>query len=192
MFNNISEQLTNKLLENKTICAENKGIYQFGIAQTLIMMLNILTAIGIGIVTQMLGHAIWFIIAFIPLRIFAGGAHAKTPFRCYIYSMIFLAAVLLIMRFVHIRYLIYCILYIISSITILLLAPVEDSNKLLDKLEKSIYKKRTIMLWIIESIITFVCFFLKLRIVTECFTMSIFSIAIIVVLGALKNKINTV
>ena len=83
-------------------------------------------------------------------------------------------------------------LYIISGITILLLVPVEDSNKVLDKPEKTIYKKRTIMLWIIESIITFVCFFLKFKIVTECFIMSLFSIAIIVVLGALKNKINTV
>lgn len=192
MFNSISEQITNKLIENKIICAENKEIYQFGITQTLIMTLNILTAIGLGIVTQMFGHVILFIFAFIPLRIFAGGAHAKTPLRCYIYSMIFLVVVLGIMRFVHITNLVYCILYIISSITILLLAPVEDGNKELDEIEKKVYKKRTIMLWIIESIIIFTCFFLKFRIVTESFIISLFSIAIIVVLGALKNKINTV
>jgi len=153
MFRNISVQIIDTLIESNTIKTEDKEIYLFGIQQMFTILLNAVTVVFLGILTKMLLQSVLFMTAFIPLRIYAGGFHSKTPLRCYIYSTCFLAVILLAMRFINVSFLIYCVLYIISSIIILWLSPAEDKNKPLDELEKSVYKKRTIMFWIIESLI---------------------------------------
>lgn len=89
MFDNISEQIINKLIENQTIRAEDKEIYQFGVKQIFTIALNIVTVLALGVSLHMLMEAVLFMVAFIPLRIYAGGVHAKTPLRCYIYSTFF-------------------------------------------------------------------------------------------------------
>lgn len=189
MFSSISEKITNKLLENETISIEDKEIYNFGVKQIFTIVLNFITVITLGIIFQMLIQAVMFMLSFVPLRIYAGGAHAKTPLRCYLYSTIFLAIVLLVMRHVHIPGLIYCVLFLISSIIIIFLAPIQDNNKPLDELEKKIFKRRTIIFWMIESLVISVCFLFKFYMVSKCFIFSLFSVAIVVVLGAMKNKL---
>lgn len=188
MFSNISEQITDKLLENKIIENENRNLYNFAIQQTLIMMLNVLTSLLLGIIIHMIGYTILFMISFIPLRIFAGGVHAKTPIRCYAYSMIILTMILLIMKYTQFHMIIYITLYLISSILILLLAPVEDLNKKLDNDEKPVYRKRTIIIWIVESVILLIGILLNFEAILCCFMVSMFSISILVILGKVKNK----
>lgn len=192
MFNHISDIITEKLIENNTVQAENKEIYRFGIQQFFTMLLNIITVIIIGISLQMLGRAVLFIAVFIPLRIYAGGVHAKTPIRCYLYSVIFIVSVFLVMKHANLHMFICCILYASSGIVVLFLSPVEDKNKILDKLEISVYKKRTRIIWMTESIVALICILLNLKTVFECFTFSSTSLSIILILGVLNNKFNKV
>lgn len=187
MFYNISDRIANGFVKTDAIKAEDKEIYQFGIQQTFIILLNIITVTVLGIVFHRFWNMVVFMSAFIPIRIYAGGFHAKTSLRCYIYSIIFLVAVLLAMRFVDFTNLIYCLLYCFSSIIILWLAPIEDINKPLDKIEKITYKKRTIILWLIETIIIFASYFLGWNMVFECCIYSLFSIAFMLVSGIIKK-----
>ena len=189
MFDNISEQIINKLIENQTIQAEDKEIYQFGVKQIFTIALNIVTVLALGVSLHMLMEAVLFMVAFIPLRIYAGGSSCENTTQMLHILNFFLAAVLLAMRFTEIPNLVYCVLYVISSIIVLFLSPVEDKNKPLDEMEISVYKKRAIMLWIIESVIIFICFLCKFRIVAECFVISLSSVAMMLILGALKNKV---
>lgn len=136
MFHRISVKITDKLISLKTINSVDRDIYEYGVQHILITLLNITTVIIIGIVLNAVIEAIAFITAFIPLRIFAGGFHFSTPIKCYIFSSCFVAAVLLAMRYVNISILIYCLLYSLAIVIILILSPVEDVNKPLDQVEK--------------------------------------------------------
>ena len=99
--------MTEKIMENvwKEIKAagnvdeEDKEIYLFGIYQGLIFLLNVVTALLTGIILDMFLESVLFLICFIPLRIFAGGYHAKTQFRCYVMSTVTTVILLYLIAF---------------------------------------------------------------------------------------------
>lgn len=191
MFNNIAVHIVDKLIEYNTINSDDRDIYKFGINQIFTNLFNFITVILIGLAIDSVKEAVFFFTAFIPLRIFAGGFHSRTPLRCYIYSSIITAAVLLAMRYINIPLLIYCLLYIVSSVIIVCFAPVEDVNKPLDDLEKKVYKNRTVKIWIIESIAFIIFELLKMYAFMKCFLYSIILSAVLIVLGIINNMILT-
>lgn len=188
MFCKISRKLTDKLISINTISSEDREIYEYGIRHIFITFLNISTVILIGFLTSSAKEALVFISAFIPLRIFAGGFHFSTPFRCYIFSSCFVATVLLAMRYFSIPLLIYCSLYCISSIIILVFSPVEDKNKPLDQLEKKIYKKRTIIIFSIENIAILIFYFAKLQFAVQSIMTSTIVLSLMIIFGLIKNN----
>lgn len=191
MFDNIAVHIVDKLIEYNTINSDDRDIYKFGINQIFTTLLNFTTIILIGLLIDSVKEAVFFFTAFIPLRIFAGGFHSRTPLRCYIYSSIITVAVLLAMRYINIPLLIYCLIYIVSSVIILFFAPVEDINKPLDDLEKKVYKNRTVKIWIVESIAFIIFELLKMYTLMKCFLFSIILSAILIVLGIINNMILT-
>lgn len=152
MFECIAEQMTQSLINAQIIENEGREIYRYGIQQGLTMILNLLTTLAIGLICGMWWQAFVFMLAYIPLRSYAGGYHAKTPFRCYLFSIALMVTTLLAIRIVHDTILICCFLMLLSCVCILLFAPVEDHNKPLDAMERRIYKKRTRWILCLEII----------------------------------------
>lgn len=87
MFSEISEMMTQSLIDNKKIQSDNRELYRYGIQQGLTMIMNLATTLLIGLLCGMLWQSIVFYMAYIPLRSYAGGYHAKTPIRCYLFSI---------------------------------------------------------------------------------------------------------
>ena len=125
--------------------------------------------------------------AYIPLRSCAGGYHAKTPVRCYVFSIILIFAVVLAMKYVHFTVFICSIMIVGSSIVILRLAPVEDKNKSLDAEEQKVYRKRTYLIWAAELAVAIICFCLQRISPAVCLTMTFLVMAAMLVLGKMKN-----
>lgn len=189
MFQRVSIKLTDKLISLKTINSKDREIYEFGIQHIFITLLNISTVVVIGFILHSTKEALAFILAFIPLRIFAGGFHFSTPIRCYVFSSCFVTAVILAMRHYSITFLIYCLLYCMASIIILIFAPVEDKNKPLDQMEKKIYRKRTITVLLLESVLIFIFYFTKILFAAQCIMVSTIVLSLMIVLGVIKNSI---
>lgn len=63
-----------------------KEIIRFGIQSGLELLVNLITSLIILYVMDMFIEGIFFFIVFIPIRIFSGGYHADTFFRCWILS----------------------------------------------------------------------------------------------------------
>ena len=187
MFHRISVKITDKLISLKTINSVDRDIYEYGVQHILITLLNITTVIIIGIVLNAVIEAIAFITAFIPLRIFAGGFHFSTPIKCYIFSSCFVAAVLLAMRYVNISILIYCLLYCLAIVIILILSPVEDVNKPLDQVEKKVYRKRTIIVLGTECGLILILFFFDQFILVQSMMASNIVLSLMIILGIIKN-----
>ncbi len=188
MFEKTAEIITRKLQENNKINSEQYEICRFGFKQGLTIILNAITMIAIGAVMCELWQTIIFMIAYVPLRSNAGGYHAKTATRCYVYSILLMIAVLLAIKHLILTRFICIIILTISDIIIILLAPVEDTNKLLDSMEKVVYKKRTLIITASESIICCISIILELQKVYLCIILVLTVMAIILCAGKLKNS----
>lgn len=187
MFGDLSERITGRLLMNGTISREDKEIYVYGMQQGMIALLNLGTTILLGMVFGKVLECIVFMVAYMPLRSFAGGYHAKTAVRCYIFSVLMMSAVLWVMRCVMYSGLICgCLTAIFGSI-IWILVPVEDRNKPLDELEKTVYRKRARGILLVEIVLTFVSVLLSCKRIAICMTMVFGVMAVMLLLGQWKN-----
>lgn len=88
MFTKITEKIVGNMEKHNMIQTDRISIYKYGINQMLNMLLNIVTFLVIGLIFHMTLETIIFTAAYIPLRTYAGGFHAKTPFKCWIVSAV--------------------------------------------------------------------------------------------------------
>ena len=174
-------------------CCKGEGsdeneLYIFGVNQFLNMLLNILTALFIGILFGETLQIVLFMLAYIPLRSYAGGWHSRTPLRCYIFSVIMLIAVSVSMKNLSGAEWIYYFILAAAVLVVLILAPVEDRNRPLDEIEHKVYKRRTVIITASELIIALM---LKLLISDNLFVAVIYSFAVLslmLIAGKVKNR----
>jgi len=188
MFEVSSERITRWLLANGTISREDKDIYRYGIQQGMIALLNLGTTMIIGMVFGRLLESILFMAAYIPLRSYAGGYHAKTAVRCYFFSIVMISAVLWVMRCVMYFGLVCGCLTAISGSVIWFLVPVEDQNKPLDEVEKVIYRKFARGILLAEIVIMVISLLLNSKRIAICMTMVFCVMAVMLLLGQWKNR----
>ena len=174
---------------NNAFKSEDRAIYRYGIQQGLSIMLNLSTTLLLGIVTGMIWESIIFSAAYMLLRRYAGGFHAKTPARCYIYSSAMVLFALLGIKYVFDAILISICMFIVGSLIIFLFSPVEDKNKPLDAAEWLVYQKRTRFYLIVEVVLDIAMMSLGFKVLYEPISISLFCIGILVSLGKVKNVI---
>lgn len=184
---NLSEKLTDKLLKMQIINYEEKDLYYYGFKQGFLLLLNMITIITIGIIFNMIWQSVIFMVAYSILRVYAGGYHASTPFRCYLFSVAMITAVFWLIKQISWNAFICFIITTVSGIIILLIAPVEDANKPLDQDEERIFKKRTnvVLGVLIGSALLF--WFKGGKQISICIIMGICLVSVMLVLGKIKD-----
>ena len=151
-------------------------------------VLNVSSALIIDWVFGVLLEIAVFMTAYIPLRTFAGGYHAKTPIRCYIFSVILLIIVSSCMKYIFIAEWVYYAILATAALVVLILAPVEDKNKPLDETEHKVYKRRTMLIAASELAPALL---LKLIMFDALFIAIIYSfvvLSLMLVAGKMKNR----
>lgn len=152
-------------------------------------LLNIFTMLLIGFVMKMIIPAILYTFAYIPIRVYAGGYHASTPKRCWVFSAVMLFVVLGLLKCVILRYSHHLIvLSLISCVVIIILSPVADMNKPLNETEYQIYRLRAIVILIIEMLVARFMWIINFRIEVMVLELVWCSLAFMLVLGKLKNR----
>ena len=148
---------------------------------------NIISTIAIGLLFGMLIESIIFLVSFSLIRTYAGGYHASSAIRCYIFSMFVVIFVLFIQKF----FLVYDITYLaaltLASLIIFMFAPQEDCNKPLDEIEQKTYKKYTYRYLIIEIIVVLITYFSGLMVLSKTISLGICMVAFALILGKIKN-----
>lgn len=139
----VSEKIVNELIENGIIIPDDKELYRYGLQQGITIILNILITILIGLAFKMVWQSMIFMLAYIPLRSFAGGFHAKTQLRCHILSIALIIMALLGIRIIQWTNLLMLFVVFLASSIIILLAPMESNNKSLNQKERIVFKKYT-------------------------------------------------
>lgn len=192
LFAKLAHKIGNNLVNSKIIKAEDIEIYIYGINQILVSILNIASALIIGLFFGVFLEVAVFMVSYIPLRTFAGGYHAKTPLRCYILSVIMLTVVSLGLKYLHIADWVYYAVLVVATLVVLILSPVEDRNKPLDGIENRVYKKRTIIIAAAEDVVGLA---LKLAGVENLFAAVVYSftaLCFILIAGKVKNHCSVV
>ena len=196
MFEEASNRITAWLSKIKIISSDQEVVCKWGMTHILDTLFNIATFTAIGLLFRMLPETAVFTVAYIPLRSFAGGYHAKTPFRCWVISNFLLIAALLIVRYVSHFTAFFLLLTALSLLCLVVLMPVSDIHKkLAAKRGKTVHKKRKkyrrkgLMILMVEICASaMLCYFALIN-----FSYSIFSawilLSIMLIGGKIKNGV---
>lgn len=93
IYEKLSHRIKDNLVRSNVIKEEDAEIYIYRLNQTLVYVFNVSSALIIGWIFGEILEIVVFMDAYIPLRSFAGGYHAKTPLRCYTLSVIMIIVV---------------------------------------------------------------------------------------------------
>ncbi|WP_313133937.1 accessory gene regulator B family protein [Anaerocolumna sp.] len=174
---------------NDNIKEEDKELYKYGLRQGLFIIINILTTIVLGYIFKNVWAVVIFTIAYSPLRVYAGGYHTKTQLRCYIFSMFLTIAVIYANRYIPGTSQNIIIITIISCITVFSLSPVEDRNKPLDKVEKAVYRKRSLYVLLIEVILIALLLGIGSKRIALPVSISLLALSLMLIAGKIKNSL---
>lgn len=142
MISSISQKIVHSLYRNGEVNETDQELLVYGLTQGIRMCMNILTALVVGLVMGMWWQGLLFMAAFIPVRSFAGGYHAKTPLRCYWYSVGIILVVLYVIRFVGGYQACFDIMTAALAAMVFFLAPVESKNKPLSGAERTAFRSK--------------------------------------------------
>lgn len=186
-MSSLTAKITDRLTQDGTINPEDKELYSYGLHQGFVIIANVLTTIALGLVFGMLWQSIVFMAAYIPLRTFAGGYHARTQLRCYFSSIVLTASILFVIRLVPWTSIINIILICFAAVTISILAPVEDENKPLEPIEVRTYKRRAIKILSTEVCTAFILLVFRQAQIVTCISVSLLALSVMLILGKIKN-----
>ena len=148
-----------KLISSKVACflckdeerKDNYELYEYAVYIILSSAFHILTIVILGLCFNLLVESLVFYFSYIAIRKFAGGYHAKTAIRCYIFSVI---SIIFSLELIKITLIlnsplfkcVFLFLVLLCDIIICLLSPMDtENNPLIDK-EKIVYKRITIII----------------------------------------------
>ena len=100
MFKKTACKITQRLCEKGIISESDFDLYEYGFNMGITVLLNLISTIVIGVIVGKVFESIAFLVFYIPLRSYAGGYHASTPWRCYFISIVIIMAMLLFIGYV--------------------------------------------------------------------------------------------
>lgn len=123
---------------------ESKELYQYAIYIILSSLLHLVTLVIIGAFLGLVYESILMYFSFAVIRRFAGGFHASTPIRCYVFSVVLIVLCLLLQKSFLInpsvlQIILLLIVEIVCVILIFRFAPLENKNNPLTQKEKIKY-----------------------------------------------------
>lgn len=155
---NIIDSTAQYLLSQQVISKKDVKIYRYGLEMLFLSLVEILSILGLSLFIGNFFETVLFFLAFIPLRLFAGGYHATTRLRCYlvslcVYGIFSLCLIIVPTDLALIRSVSSAL---ISFLIVMVWAPVIHKNRHLEK-QTYIYCKRVsrkiAMVWLVTIVI---------------------------------------
>lgn len=191
MLKLLSDKLAQKLVDHSVVSADDLELYQFGIQGLIVKTVHIITYLIIGLLFHQVFEVILFTFAYVSLREYAGGYHAGTQVRCYLFSCLLIIIAMTLTHFMirdGFNVIIIIMLLLFSSLFIFFLSPVEDKNKPLDDGETHRYKKISRIILLVEVVLTLVFLGLRLNTIAFVVSLSLSILAFMLIAGKTKNS----
>lgn len=192
MVQSVAKKIGNNLIKERIILKQDRELYEFGIVQTINLIIDLLTVIIIGILLGQLWQSLVFTLMYSLIRIYAGGFHAATPWRCSIYSVLFMISAVTLIKYMEVNVWIRLCIMLISGACIFTFAPSEHENKPLSNKEKGKYRVLARFFWLFEIVIALGACYLKLYQLENCILVSLATTSGILMLGIIFKQIKKV
>ena len=189
MFQQWSDKITEWLYQKELIDRSHTDVYRYGIQQLLTLILNIVSFFIIGIIFHVILPTMLFLLFYAILRIYAGGYHAKTPIRCYLFSNVIVILFAIIFQHLPMTHIGCSIFTLICAVFILCFSPVGCKNKPLSEKEKKHYRTRSIIVLLAEIAAQQVSVWIGLEMIMFSATLAIGFVSSMMLLGVLSNKL---
>ncbi|KAI4447672.1 Accessory gene regulator protein B [Eubacterium plexicaudatum ASF492] len=158
--------------------------YNLLICRTIVYLLIVVFGICMGSLKEM----IVFLLAFVPLRQYAGGIHLEKAEKCIVASGILICISGQYLKYFPIPTVSTFLWWIVSVGVISMIAPVECSNKKLESVERKVYKKRSWVLLGIESLSILITLLMDYLWISKSIMVSQVIISMSLILGILKEN----
>ena len=154
MIQELSIKIANFMVKRSIISDSDRNLYEFAYLSLIERLISWGTIIVLGTLFDCFLGSIIFTFSFVPLRIYAGGFHAKVYWKCFLISSITFLIVIVFFKniYSHISTEIILFFLFISIIIIIKKAPISDPNRPLNKKEFQNYKLVTRKILLIETI----------------------------------------
>ncbi len=157
----MSGWLSRRMVERGIIKEEDREIYQFGIRNGFIILLNIATAFLIGLFTEQLLVVCVFTLSFMTLRSFTGGYHCDSRLFCYIGSnLVLFIPVYTGSLFVRMSDAAVVVILAAATGIIMAFSPMHSKNRKLDRIEKKHFGRKARVTAILQLAVFFLLWYL--------------------------------
>lgn len=131
---------------------EEREVIEYGLEQGISAGLGMLITVLVGYALKIGPESLIFLMALIPLRMYAGGYHASTRGRCACISAVLMIIAFLIIKYSTLSSLAALILGGIEAGILYCLIPV-DGNEKLEDIEREVYRKKGRNILITETLL---------------------------------------
>lgn len=184
----ISNQISTYLVRKHIITEDYKEVVSFGMEHIIVTLGNIVTFLGIGVLMNMFRETAFFLLVFASVRRYAGGYHATTRWRCFLYSTIIVGTSLFLIKYIYINRMFYAASSLVVGSVIIINSPVEDRNKPLNVYEVCEYRKRTVFLSTAWIVLLEILTFMKQEIFAYTVWIALVWVAVLLVMGKVKKN----
>ena len=190
--NRIAQAIADRQFKRGNISRENIPIITFGYVVLFDIITALLTVTVTGAVLGCTWQAIFYGIAFIPLRIYAGGFHFENTFVCLsVSTVIDVTAVVVIANAssIPLTALLVCLFPAVAVIW--LLSPIETPNKPLDEMERKVYGRRSKIISGLYFIVAVFLYFVGASSFAAAICTATTYVALLVLVGNAKNNLSS-
>lgn len=126
----LARRLTNFFVRHGVLLETQRTTYAYCFELVFVFASNFIAILIIAAVTKTFLPTVFYLIGFWPLRMLAGGYHAKTPGHCFCMTLFFFALFLLsLFCNTKIQSVLIWIFVFFSVFVMFLVAPIESPNK---------------------------------------------------------------
>jgi len=162
MLHTASRRIVERLYTHCPLEQQKKAIYTYGVEITISTMISLLSVFLISVVTQNMFCYCSFLVCFVFVRLFVGGYHATTYFRCFVLTN----AIYLLIQFLGLIADYYRMFYVIplciafANLIILRFSPVcNKKHPLSERRYKVNFIVSRVLVLILTLILVSLCFF---------------------------------
>ncbi len=121
---------------------ERQEVLRYGVERVGMESLFFCFVVLVSLVLDTLWYGLVFWFSFCVIRRYAGGYHADTRKRCGLISATTVILIFLCIKYVHLNFFLYIPLQVGCSVVIMLLAPVDNKNRVLEDEERHSFRRK--------------------------------------------------
>lgn len=154
MLSEITNRITDSLVAGGIIEAGDREIYIFGAEVLISYIINLITAVVLGLALKTLTESLIFLTSYALIRMYAGGYHASTFGRCYALSVVIMIAALLsaVHLFPAAKEEGVALAMAVAGVGIWAIGPVDSKNKRITAAERKEYRQKTVYMLLSEAL----------------------------------------